>query len=91
MPRKMRVQYPGAMYHVMNRGDRREDIFLSDVDRQDFLKTLAEACEKTGWQVHAYCLMSNHLEQLRILPGQTGAPSQVDSGRPPVGRARHHA
>src|SRR5512138_684624 len=60
MPRKMRVQYPGAIYHVMSRGDRREDIFLTDVDRQDFLKTLAEACAKTGWQVHAFCLMGNH-------------------------------
>ena len=44
----------------MSRGDRREDIYLDDVDRQDFLKTLAEACQKTGWQVHAYCLMRNH-------------------------------
>ena len=60
MPRKLRIQYPGAMYHVMSRGDRREDIFLNDVDRHDFLKTLAEACQKTGWQVHAYCLMANH-------------------------------
>ena len=60
MPRKLRIQYPGAMYHVMSRGNRRERIFLDDVDRQDFLKTLAEACQKTGWQVHAYCLMSNH-------------------------------
>ena len=60
MPRTMRVEYPGAIYHVMDRGDRREDIFVNDVDRQDFLKTLAEACQKTGWQVHAYCLMRNH-------------------------------
>ena len=60
MPRKMRVQYPAAMYHVMSRGDRREDIFLKYVDRQDFLKTLAEACQKTDWQVHAYSLMRNH-------------------------------
>lgn len=60
MPRKLRVEYPGAMYHVMSRGDRCEDIFLDDVDRQDFLKTLAEACQKAGWQVHAYCLMRNH-------------------------------
>ena len=52
MPRKMRVEYPVAIYHVMSRGDRREDIFLDDVDRQDFLKTLAEACRKTGFQVH---------------------------------------
>ena len=60
MPRQLRVEYPGAMYHVMSRGDRREDIFLNDVDRQDFIKTLAEACKKTGWEVHAYCLMRNH-------------------------------
>ena len=49
MPRAMRVEYPGAIYHVMDRGD-----------RQDLLKTLAEACRKTDWQVHAYCLMRNH-------------------------------
>jgi REP element-mobilizing transposase RayT len=42
------------------RGDRREDIFEDDVDRQDFLKTLAETCQKTDFQVHAYCLMGNH-------------------------------
>ena len=60
MPRKLRLQYPGAMYHVVSRGDRRERIFLDDVDRQDFTKTLAEACQKTAWQVHAYCLMPNH-------------------------------
>lgn len=54
MPRKLRVQYPGAIYHLMNRGDRRDDIFEDDDDRHRFLKTLAEACEKTGWQVHAY-------------------------------------
>jgi REP element-mobilizing transposase RayT len=44
----------------MRRGDRREQIFLDDMDRQDFVKTLAEACQKTGWQVHAYCLIPNH-------------------------------
>jgi putative transposase len=56
----MRVEYPGAMYHVMSRGNRGERIFLDEVDRQDFIKTLAEACQKTDWQVHAYCLMRNH-------------------------------
>jgi putative transposase len=44
----------------MNRSDRREKNFEDDEDRHRFLKTLSEACEKTGWQVHAYCLMSNH-------------------------------
>jgi putative transposase len=47
VPRKLRIQYPGAMYHVMSRGDRQERIFLDDIDRQDFIKTLAEACQKT--------------------------------------------
>ncbi len=37
MPRKLRLEYPGAMYHVMSRGDQREDIFLTDVDRHDFI------------------------------------------------------
>jgi REP element-mobilizing transposase RayT len=44
----------------MNRGDRRELIFMDDVDRQRFVDTLGEACAKTGWQVHAYVLMPNH-------------------------------
>ena len=69
MPRKLRVEYPGAIYHVLSRGDRREDIFLDDVDRQDFLKTLAEACQKTGFQVHAYCLMRNHFHLVVETPG----------------------
>jgi REP element-mobilizing transposase RayT len=60
MPRQLRIDYPGAIHHVLSRGDRRENIYHDDVDRQDFLKTLAEACQKTDWQVHAYCLMSNH-------------------------------
>src|SRR5271165_4861998 len=60
MARKLRVEYPGAIYHVMNRGDRREPIFQDDEDRRRFLSTLGEACGKTGWQVHAFCLMPNH-------------------------------
>jgi REP element-mobilizing transposase RayT len=60
MARKLRVQYPGAIYHVMNRGDRREPIFKDDKDRVCFLETLGETCDKTGWQVHAFCLMLNH-------------------------------
>ena len=60
MARALRIQYPGAIYHVMNRGDRREDIYLDDQDRLCFLQTLGQTCEKTGWEVHAYCLMRNH-------------------------------
>ena len=60
MARKLRIEYPGALYHVMNRGDRREPIFKDDKDRERFLETLGQACGKTGWQVHAWCLMPNH-------------------------------
>ena len=60
MPRKLRLEYRGAIYHLINRGDRHEDIFRDDVDRKCFLSTLEQTCQKTGWQVHAYCLMNNH-------------------------------
>jgi REP-associated tyrosine transposase len=60
MARKLRIEYPGAIYHVMNRGDRREPIFKDEADRQRFVETLAEVCAKTGWQAHAYVLMPNH-------------------------------
>ncbi|HEV2331273.1 MAG TPA: transposase [Verrucomicrobiae bacterium] len=60
MARKLRVEYPGAIYHVMNRGDRREPIFKDDQDRVCVLTTLGETCEKTRWPVHARCLMPNH-------------------------------
>jgi hypothetical protein len=47
MPRKLCIEYPGTIYQAMVRGDRREAIFYDDVDRQDFLKNLAEVCRKT--------------------------------------------
>ena len=60
MARKLRVEYPGAVYHVLSRGDRREPIFHDDPDREQFLATLGEACQKAAWEVHAFCLMPNH-------------------------------
>lgn len=60
MPRKPRVEYAGALYHVMDRGDRSEAIFRDDGDRELFLRTLGQTCERTGWRVHAYVLMNNH-------------------------------
>jgi len=62
------------MYHAMNRGDQREAIFRDDQDRHKFLSTLGEACQKTEWQVHAYCLMSNHFH----LVVETPQPNLVD-------------
>src|SRR6266511_1885531 len=60
MARSIRIEIPGAFYHVMARGNRREAIFLDDNDRRFFLETLGEACGKTGWRVHAWVLMGNH-------------------------------
>ena len=68
MPRKLRLEYAGAIYHVMNRGDRREAIFLDDKDWEMFLRTLAEGCRRTEWQVQAYCLMNNHLHLVLETP-----------------------
>src|SRR6185503_8507483 len=68
MPRKLRVEYEGAVYHVMNRGDRREPIFKDDVDRELFLRTLGECCTKTDWMVHALCLMGNHFHLVMETP-----------------------
>lgn len=73
MPRQLRIQYEGALSPLLNRGDRREDIFLGDADRKLFLATLAEACAKTGWQVHAYCLRGNHFH----LVVETPQPNRV--------------
>lgn len=60
MPRKVRVEYEGALYHLMSRGDRREPIFKGEKDRELFLETLGEACGRTGWVVYSYVLMGNH-------------------------------
>ncbi len=68
MARKLRLEYPGAIYHVMNRGDRREAIFTDDADRQRFLDCLGEACAKTQWQVHAFCLLPNHFHLVLETP-----------------------
>ncbi len=64
MPRALRIEYPGAIYQVRNRGDHREPVFRDDFDRRQFLKTLGETCRQTDWQVHADCLMNNHFHRV---------------------------
>jgi len=68
MPRSLRLEYPGAFYHVMARGNRRGAIFEEEADRPLFLKTLGEACGRTGWRVHGWVLMSNHYHLLIETP-----------------------
>ena len=60
MARKLRLEYAGAMYHVINRGNYRAAIFAEEGARQAFMGCLVEACAKAGWVLHAYVLMSNH-------------------------------
>jgi REP element-mobilizing transposase RayT len=68
MARKARVEYSGSVYHVLDRGDRREAIFHDEEDRNLFLATLAQACKRTGWRVHAWMLMGNHYHLLLETP-----------------------
>ncbi len=60
MPRKLRLEFPGACYHVINRGNYRADIFKTEGAKAAFEACLFEACTKSGWRLHAYVLMSNH-------------------------------
>ena len=71
MLRQLRIENAGAIYHLMNRGDRREAIFADARDHEVFLQTLAEACVKAKWQVHAYCLMPNHFHLVIETPQPT--------------------
>lgn len=69
MARPLRMEAESGVYHVLNRGNYRTDIFRSDKAKLAFLKCLGEACAKTGWVVHAWCLMSNHYHLAVTTPG----------------------
>ena len=60
MSRPLRIEFPGALYHVTSRGDRREDIFFDDTDRAALLDVMAQGMARFDAQVLAYCLMGNH-------------------------------
>jgi len=64
MSRPLRIEFSGALYHVMARGNAREDIFRNDADRLHFLSCLGAVCARFDWQVWAYCLMDNHYHLL---------------------------
>ena len=68
VPRKPRVEYAGAVYHVMCRGNRQESVFRDSHDNEVFLDTLGESCVRCGWRVHAFCLMGNHYHLLLETP-----------------------
>ncbi|MDQ3949884.1 MAG: transposase [Gemmatimonadota bacterium] len=60
MARPLRICFPGAVYHLMSRGNARESIYVDDDDRLRFLRTLAHVVARFGWLCHAYCVMDNH-------------------------------
>ncbi len=73
--RPLRIEYPGAFYHVTTRGNEKKDIFRSNRDREKFLSYLEAATERYGAVIHAYCLMSNHY--LLMLETPQGNLSQI--------------
>ena len=68
MARPLRIEFSGALYHVTSRGDGREDIYLDNFDRNNFLAVLDQVYERFNWQCHAYCLMTNHYHLLIETP-----------------------
>ena len=60
MARPLRLESEGRIYHVLNRGNYRSALFRGAKTRAAFLKCLGEACRRTGWRIHAWCIMSNH-------------------------------
>ena len=60
MARPLRIEFPGALYHVTTRGNARGDIFVDDRDRHGFLAVLGQVVARWRWLCHAYCLMGNH-------------------------------
>lgn len=68
MSRPLRIQYPGALYHVMSRGNAYQDIYLNDLDRRVFLQNLEQCIASHNLICHAYCLMGNHYHLLLETP-----------------------
>jgi REP element-mobilizing transposase RayT len=60
MARPLRIEFPGAVYHVTSRGNERGEVFRGDGDRELFLATLGRTVIRWRWVAHAYCLMGNH-------------------------------
>lgn len=68
MTRPLRIEYPGAVYHITSRGNARQDIYVDDEDREKFLSILSLATERFHWLCHSYCLMDNHYHLLVETP-----------------------
>ncbi len=77
MPRKQRIEYPGAIYHIISRGNYRKDLFSDPETSGSFEGTIFEAAERCGWKLYAYVIMSNHYH----LAVETPEPNLVEGMR----------
>ena len=68
MARPLRLELAGGLYHVTSRGDGRENIYLTDADRQAWLDVMAQVCLRFNWVCHAWCQMSNHYHMVIETP-----------------------
>ncbi|MCH6575943.1 MAG: transposase [Bacteroidetes bacterium] len=72
MPRQARVVFPNIPHHIIQRGNRREDVFFSDNDRKQYLEWLKEYCKEQKVEILAYCLMTNHIHLIAVPTTQDG-------------------
>ena len=68
MTRPLRIEYPGAVYHITSRGNEKKPVFKDDSDRENFLNVLQRVNKRYNWLCHAYCLMTNHYHLLIETP-----------------------
>ena len=68
MARPLRIEYPGAVYHITSRGNEKKPVYKDDQDRENFLSILDKVNKRYHWLCHAYCLMDNHFHLLIETP-----------------------
>ncbi|NHZ94946.1 transposase [Massilia sp. CCM 8734] len=91
MTRPLRLEFPGALYHVTARGNRRHPIYLDDADRRAWFGALRDACARSNCVVHAYCQMNNHFHLLiETIDGNLSAAMRQLNGNFSRGFNRRH-
>ena len=78
LARPLRIEFPGALYHLTSRGNCRLDVVIDRVDRLKFFELLAQCVDRYAWRCHAYCLMDNHYHLV------------IETGEPTLARGMRH-
>jgi putative transposase len=79
MARPLRIEFPGALYHVTSRGNACQRVFHHDAGRETFMTILAWVVRRFRWRCHAYCLMDNHIHLLIDTPAAPISPAACAS------------